>query len=126
MTHDMVSSICKTNMSMLLLFIVFSIAVSSIDGSTCKCCFPGQTQICQTPAIELACADCTGVFCANHVKGCQGSPQCDAVCQSDSSTSSVSPLTSTFTTSSQSCTIQPAFFLISTIFTLFIFIRLNF
>ncbi|CAF1016733.1 unnamed protein product [Rotaria sp. Silwood1] len=73
----------------LILLIFLTVGVSTINSYTCTCCFHGSAHTCQTPAIHLpSCADCTGFFCANHVKGCQGSPPCEVECNSDSSSKS--------------------------------------
>jgi hypothetical protein len=98
-------------MSTLIFLIFLTIGVSITNGNYCACCFPNEPHTCQTPGINLpSCDDCTSSFCANHVKGCQGVPQCTAECQSTSSTtttasrssSSVEPITSTITTPSKS------------------------
>ncbi len=73
-----------------ILAILLTIGVSVINGNSCTCCFPGQAHVCQTPAINLpSCDDCTSFFCANHIKGCQGTP-CTVECTSDSTSSSTS------------------------------------
>lgn len=117
-------SICKTNMSMLFLFIFFSIGVSIIESSTCQCCIPETIPICQTPAIPLSCVDCTADFCANHVKGCQGL-RCNATCEPDSMSTLSSKPTIRFSTN-ESSIIRMEFFVLSTILTSLILIRLNF
>jgi hypothetical protein len=74
-----------------ILAILLTIGVSVINGNSCACCFPGQAHVCQTPAIDLpSCDDCTSFFCANHVKGCQGTPPCTVECKSDSTSTSTS------------------------------------
>ncbi len=119
-----------------ILFLLSSIGVSIINGSTCACCFPWLGNQCQIPAIVLSCADCTTVFCAMHVKGCQGPPGCQAVCQDPSSTTtsltSSSSTTTSITSSSSTTTvinggsiIRIEFFIISFSLTLLTFFQLN-
>ncbi len=81
-----------------ILFLFSSIGVSIINGNTCACCFPWLGIQCQTPAIDLSCDDCTSSFCAMHVKGCQGSPPCQALCQDPSSTTTTTTITSSSST----------------------------
>jgi hypothetical protein len=96
----MLSSIINRNMLALIVLIFSCIGVSIINSHSCSCCFPNLPHTCETMAIDLAlCTECTSVFCANHVKGCQGSPQCEAICNNDSS-STVTTSTSSFTVTS--------------------------
>lgn len=115
----------------LILFIFLSVGVSIINGSSCACCFPWVAESCQTPGFPVFCEDCTSFFCANHVKGCQGTP-CKAVCIPDSSSttttvssssSSMEPITNT--TASGGYFIRIELFVISASLTLLISCQLN-
>ncbi len=111
-----------------IFFIFLSIGVSIINGDTCQCCFSWQTEGCQVPSIYIPCEDCTSFFCANHVKGCQGTPPCRAECIHDSSStttkasSSYPPTetTTTVTTSTTTTTVASAgYFIRSELFVIF-------
>jgi len=93
----------------LILFIFLSVGVSIINGSSCACCFPWVAESCQTPGFPVFCENCTSFFCANHVKGCQGTP-CKAVCIPDSSST-------TTTVSSSSSSMEPITTMMSSPFT---------
>ncbi|CAF2418963.1 unnamed protein product [Rotaria sp. Silwood2] len=122
----------------LILLIFLTIGVSTINSYTCTCCFSSHPDMCQTPAINLpSCANCTGAFCANHIKGCQGSPPCDAECKGNSTSISTTTKTSTSisittktssmrpisTTSNNAFTLRFEFIMISVGLTLLAFIN---
>ncbi|CAF0914239.1 unnamed protein product [Adineta ricciae] len=86
----------------LTLFVFLTIGVSMANSHACTCCFPNMADVCQTMAIDLvSCDECTNVFCANHVKGCQGL-NCKAICQPDTSSSSTTLPSSSFSSKTSS------------------------
>ena len=120
-------------MLMLVLFIILVTRVPLINSATCACCFPIQPNDCQTPAIDLPfCSDCTSFFCANHVKGCQGSPPCKAECKSGTSTTTIPTTTSSTikplltTTVNVGSFVPIGLWIISANLSLLIFVQLNF
>jgi len=128
----MLSFIGNKNMLMVILFIFLSIGVPIINGDTCFCCFPWLARQCQPIGFEVLCTDCTSFFCAQHVKGCQGSP-CAAECQSTSTSTTTTTISSSSTTtpmiSSSStnipnggCIIRIGLFIISFMLTLLILV----
>ena len=86
----------------LTLFVFLTIGVSTANSHACTCCFPNMIDVCQTMAIDLAsCDECTNIFCANHVKGCQGL-NCKAICQPDTSSTSTALPPSSFSSKTSS------------------------
>ncbi|CAF0885488.1 unnamed protein product [Rotaria sordida] len=113
----------------LFLLIFLTVGVSTINGYTCTCCFPGQPHTCQTPEIPLSsCANCTSVFCANHVKGCQSSTPCKVECKSGSSSISTSTkgsssMSTINTIPNNTFTVGIGFIMISVALTLLVFVN---